>query len=52
MEDIKENARFKDIVFELPDGTRQVNLDKISEWEPVPDGAPPVKRSELFTTVR
>ncbi len=52
MEDIKENARFKDIVIELPDGTRQVNLDRISEWEPVQDGSAPAKRSEMFTTVR
>lgn len=52
MEDIKENARFKDIVLELPDGTRQVNLDRISEWEPVQDGSAPAKRSEMFTTVR
>ncbi len=35
VDDIKENARFKDLIVDLPDGTRQVDLRRISEWEPI-----------------
>ncbi len=52
MEDIHENARFKDIVYEMPDGTRQVKLDKISEWEPIPTTPMASKLPDLYTTVR
>lgn len=52
MEDIHENARFKDIVIEFPDGTRQVNLDKISEWEPISTTPSTSKPASLYTTVR
>lgn len=52
MEDIKENARFKDIVIELPDGTRQVTLDRISEWEIIPSEVTVPKKEHLFMTVR
>lgn len=52
MEDIHENARFKDIVYEQPDGVRLVKLDKISDWEPIPGSPTPSKPPNLFTTVR
>lgn len=52
MEDIRENARFKDIVVELPDGTRKVDLDRIGEWEPMPTASPASKPLDRFTTVR
>jgi len=56
MEDIQENARFKDIVIEMPDGMRQVALDRISDWEPVPSAsnAPssPAKPVDAYMTVR
>lgn len=52
MEDIRENARFKDIVVELPNGTRQVDLDRISDWEPVPTTSTPPKPIDPFMTVR
>ena len=51
-EDFRENAKFKDIVIELPDGTRQVNLDRISEWEPMPVAASGPKPLDPFMTVR
>jgi inward rectifier potassium channel len=51
-EDIRQNARFKDIVVELPDGTRQVNLARISDWEPVPTVASIPKDANPFMTVR
>jgi inward rectifier potassium channel len=52
-EDIRENARFKDIIVELPDGKRQVNLDWISECEPVPTTPKSTKLPDTaFTTVR
>jgi inward rectifier potassium channel len=52
MEDFKENAKFKDIVIELPDGTRQVNLDRISDWEPIPAASNASKPIDAYTTVR
>lgn len=52
MEDIKQNARFKDIVIELPDGTRQVNLARISDWEPAPRIPPRTKAANPFMTLR
>jgi hypothetical protein len=52
MEDIRENARFKDIVIELPGNRRQVNLDKISEWEPIPTTPAASKPPSLYATVR
>ena len=52
MEDIQQNARFKDIVVELPDGTRQVNLARISEWEPVAAVPSGPKAANPFMTVR
>lgn len=52
IEDIKQNARFKDIVVELPDGTRQVNLARISDWEDVPNIPPSTKAANPFMTVR
>ncbi len=51
-EDFLENAKFKDIVIELPDGTRQVNLDRISDWEPLPPIPSSTKQLDPFTTVR
>lgn len=53
-EDFRENAKFKDIVVELADGTRQVNLDRISEWEPMPSMsiASRPKPLDPFMTVR
>ncbi len=51
-EDIHENARFKDIVVELPNGTREVKLDRISEWEPVPPISNPPKPANLYMTLR
>jgi inward rectifier potassium channel len=51
-EDIQENARFKDIVVELPDGTRQVNLARISDWEPMPSVPSVPKAASPFMTVR
>lgn len=52
MDDICENARFKDIVIELPDGTRQVNLDRIGDWEPMPTTPSAPKDPAMFMTVR
>lgn len=52
MEDVKQNARFKDIVVELPDGTRQVNLARISDWEEVPTIPSGPKAANPFMTVR
>jgi inward rectifier potassium channel len=51
-EDFRENAKFKDIIVELPDGTRQVNLDRISEWEAIPVIASGPKPLDPFMTVR
>jgi inward rectifier potassium channel len=52
MEDFHENAKFKDIVIEMPDGTRQVNLDRISDWEPAPASSTGPKPIDPFMTVR
>lgn len=35
-EDMRENARFRDMIITKPDGRRQVNIRLISEWEPLP----------------
>jgi inward rectifier potassium channel len=51
-EDFRENARFKDIVVEMPNGMRQVNLDRISDWEPMPTIATGPKPLDPFMTVR
>jgi inward rectifier potassium channel len=34
-EDIVENARFQDMIRELPDGRRAVDLGLLSRWEPI-----------------
>lgn len=35
-EDIRENARFQDMIVEVPNGKRVVDIRKISNWEPLP----------------
>jgi inward rectifier potassium channel len=52
-EDFRENAKFKDIIVELPNGRRQVKLDLISEWEPIPAVSQSKKLPDAaFMTVR